>query len=515
MSVAGSLSSTIGLAERPDLRVGPLDISPSTRAILGPGGRQVVEPRVMQVLLALADADGRVVSRERLFELCWGGVNVGEDSLNRAVAELRRVTRHIGGGELLIETVPRVGYRLVSPALPEPEVRSLNTQKLPPPAPRLSRRAALVGGAALVAGSAWWALRPDPVSARVDALLEQGMLAARSGLPDAEAQGAGFFEEAVKLQPDNAKAWGKLALARTAMAEFGAPDQITQASASAQQAAARALALEPNQADAQGALAILPPYYGDWTNAERRMRAVLADHPDHPPTRDALAFMLVGTGRAREGSADRVRMAALDPLNVNQQFRLIYAHWILGNVGAMDRAAERALQLWPKHPGVWFARLYTLAFTGRPNRALAHAEDAASRPDLPPALMQASLAAVTALVSGKASDRASATEMLLRTVVRGPSGSVNGMTLLAGIGEVDRAFDLANAYLLERGPLMASVRWRRGDASINDARRRKTHPLFIPSSAAMREDPRFMPLVEQIGLADYWRAAGVKPDFLR
>lgn len=112
MSVAGSLSPPVSLAERSDLRIGPLKISPSTRTIVGLGGRQVVEPRIMQVLLTLVDADGRVVSRERLFQSCWGGLNVGEDSLNRAIAELRRVIRHLGGGELIVETVPRVGYRL-------------------------------------------------------------------------------------------------------------------------------------------------------------------------------------------------------------------------------------------------------------------------------------------------------------------------------------------------------------------------------------------------------------------
>jgi hypothetical protein len=35
--------------------------------------------------------------------------------------------------------------------------------------------------------------------------------------------------------------------------------------------------------------------------------------------------------------------------------------------------------------------------------------------------------------------------------------------------------------------------------------------LWTPQLAAMRADPRMAPIVRSIGLADYWRAAGVKP----
>jgi hypothetical protein len=50
---------------------------------------------------------------------------------------------------------------------------------------------------------------------------------------------------------------------------------------------------------------------------------------------------------------------------------------------------------------------------------------------------------------------------------------------------------------------------------IQDQRRRKTNMLFTPTAAAMRSDPRFMPLMEQMGLADYWDQRGILPDFLQ
>jgi len=88
------------------------------------------------------------------------------------------------------------------------------------------------------------------------------------------------------------------------------------------------------------------------------------------------------------------------------------------------------------------------------------------------------------------------------------------MMLLNHLGATDRAFDLARAYYLEQGPIVAALSWRPGQPIIQDQRRRKTNMLFTPTAAAMRSDPRFMPLMQQMGLADYWDKRGIRPDFL-
>jgi TolB-like protein len=74
------------------------------------GLRQVLEPRVMQVLVALARRRGEVVSRDELIDACWRGRIVGDDAVSRCVAALRRLAASWGGP--VIETVARVGYRL-------------------------------------------------------------------------------------------------------------------------------------------------------------------------------------------------------------------------------------------------------------------------------------------------------------------------------------------------------------------------------------------------------------------
>src|SRR5947209_6853022 len=106
------LLTTAELAGLPDFTLGLAAVSPSSRTIIGPGGTADVEPRVMQVLLVLADAAGHVVTRATLFERCWGGVYVGDDSLNRAIGSVRKLAAEIAGGSFEIETVPRTGYRL-------------------------------------------------------------------------------------------------------------------------------------------------------------------------------------------------------------------------------------------------------------------------------------------------------------------------------------------------------------------------------------------------------------------
>src|SRR6202035_1359192 len=104
----------IDLAHEPDFTLGRLDILPSLREIVCDGRREIIDRRVMQVLVAIARADGGVVSRDDLIESCWDGVVVGEDAINICISRLRRVAEN-SGNAFAIETVPRVGYRLKLP----------------------------------------------------------------------------------------------------------------------------------------------------------------------------------------------------------------------------------------------------------------------------------------------------------------------------------------------------------------------------------------------------------------
>jgi DNA-binding winged helix-turn-helix (wHTH) protein len=140
---AESPSAPIRLARQADFRLGAMTIRPSLCEILVGGGRQRLQPRVMQVLVALARMEDRVVSRDALVDSCWDGRIVGEDSINRCIGRLRRLSQSCGGG-FAIETVARVGYRLNAAA-------GAPAQTSRPSAPALSLRGAVTLVAAALA----------------------------------------------------------------------------------------------------------------------------------------------------------------------------------------------------------------------------------------------------------------------------------------------------------------------------------------------------------------------------
>src|SRR5215468_1985879 len=115
----------IDLAQEPDFALGASKVSPSTREVLRGSERELLEPRLMQVLVALFQANGRVVSRDELIARCWEGRIVGEDAINRAIGRLRRLSEADGGASFVIETIPRIGFRLAAaPAASSPGARS-------------------------------------------------------------------------------------------------------------------------------------------------------------------------------------------------------------------------------------------------------------------------------------------------------------------------------------------------------------------------------------------------------
>src|SRR5690349_14207984 len=99
----------IDLGREADFQLGGLTVRPSRRALAAGAERSILEPRVMQALVALARSRGEVVSRDALIAMCWNGRIVGDDAINACVTKVRRAGEASGAYE--IETIPRVGYR--------------------------------------------------------------------------------------------------------------------------------------------------------------------------------------------------------------------------------------------------------------------------------------------------------------------------------------------------------------------------------------------------------------------
>lgn len=163
MSRRGS-EKTISLADELSIRVGFMELVPSLREVKLQDQAVIIEPRVMQVLVVLAQAHGRTVSRDELVLRCWGGAAISEDAINRVMTRVRRIAALDGGQSFAVETVPRVGYRLRIVATPETPAmapqRDFAVQAIRQAWPR--RRMMLVGLAAtglLAAGVGAWRWR--------------------------------------------------------------------------------------------------------------------------------------------------------------------------------------------------------------------------------------------------------------------------------------------------------------------------------------------------------------------
>jgi DNA-binding winged helix-turn-helix (wHTH) protein/Tfp pilus assembly protein PilF len=464
------------LLKRQDVVLGSVVISPPTRTIAGHGGRAVLEPRMMLVLLCLAERPGALVTRAELLDRCWNGFPVGDDSLNRAIAGVRRAAREAIGDALQIETLAGAGYTLT------------------------------VHSAARAAGAA-------SRSAAVAEAISEGWRSWRLGLPEPDRSAIQRLQRTVAAEPHHPEAWALLALLLRHAAEHAEAQEGADYTEECRAAADAALALDPNQSVARTALISLPPLFGDWLARRTRLLSVIGQQPDSAPALHDMAVLEMATGRPSAAVPLVEALMEREPLAAIFHYKRVYHLWTLGRLSEMDQVADRAMQMWPRQPAIWFARFWTLAFTGRPEQAMQQLVDEAVRPPIPAAAMlplEKTLLAVREPQNERA--RAAAVEGNLQAAKRGPAQSVAATIQLGGLGAVEEAFQVAESYLTRDGPLAVSLRKTATDPSVTDQHRRVTQMLFIPSAQPLRDSLRFDRLCEAIGLGSYWQRADLTPD---
>jgi len=104
-------------------RFGPYEVRVHSRELRKDGRRLRVRPQPFQLLLALVERAPTVVSREELRESLWSPDTFVdfEHGLNTSIKELRGVLNDSAAEPKYIETIPRLGYRMVSPVEVEAE----------------------------------------------------------------------------------------------------------------------------------------------------------------------------------------------------------------------------------------------------------------------------------------------------------------------------------------------------------------------------------------------------------
>lgn len=495
------------LANRADFEAGPLRISPARRLIEGPGGSANVEPVVMKVFLVLLDAAGDVVTRDELFSHAWGDSFVGDDSLNRAIARVRKIPAETAPGLFEIETIPRTGYRLTGVIQTEWASSSSGHRE----GDGVSRRLILgsAGGLALagLAGFGLWSVRSRD-ERRFNALVEQGEEGLEFG--DGSDEPAKYFQKAVSIRPNDAAAQGLLAFAL-----MGYVNNVNKASAGAdveraERATNTALRIDPKEPNARLAQIDLDQSTLDLAATEDRIRAVLADAPNNIFAMRLLWSLLQCAGRSHDALSLVQRAIAIKPLAASNNYPLAQLLWIVGRTAEADRIIDRAMQFWPTHRYVRFARFTIFSFTGRPRAALAMLDSDDTRPQsFSPASVALWRKSLPAIDQPTPMNVAAARVANLDAVKRDPKLTSQAALALSALGEVDAAFEIANNLLVFKSPQGASP----GAKPAGSTAWRFTPWLFTPPAAALRADPRFASLCDGTGLTAYWAKRGIKPDY--
>ncbi|CAD0299177.1 winged helix-turn-helix domain-containing protein [Xanthomonas hortorum pv. cynarae] len=101
------------LSSVPRFRLGPLLVEPERLALIDDGQTITLEPRMMEVLIALAERAGEVISAEQLLIEVWHGSFYGDNPVHKTIAQLRRKLGDDSRQPRYIETIRKRGYRLL------------------------------------------------------------------------------------------------------------------------------------------------------------------------------------------------------------------------------------------------------------------------------------------------------------------------------------------------------------------------------------------------------------------
>jgi DNA-binding winged helix-turn-helix (wHTH) protein/tetratricopeptide (TPR) repeat protein len=495
----------VELAHEPPFRLGILQVEPATRQLTTGERSETLEPRVMQVLVALYRAGG-IVTRDELVERCWDGRVVGDDAINRVLSRIRHLASDIGSASFQVETITKVGYRLITEGLHSDVLRS---GRVSPPA--LSRRAVTAGVTSAViagvAGVAWWAMRTPPgPPAEAKALFDRA-IALRGGDSPDNRQAIAFLRQAVQIAPDYGEAWGALALAyRSAI--IGEPaERVAGFEERLAEAVRNAQRYDPGNADAEIALRIGQPFFGQWTRMERVYRDLVRRQPAHATSHYLLGSLLMDVGRWREAVDALQRSKEANEFLPITRYKLIVSLWAAGRITEAEAEIGESFARWPEHGAIWQTKVKILAMTGRPEAALSVVNDASVRPhDETEEDVGKWRLFLTALASRSETDVNRAVARLTDNARRDPFAAPYAFQC-AVLGRKEIALDILEGTYLGIGPWASK---KPADPSSG-----ASHPLFQPQASSIWREPRFNRILDGVGLERYWAETRTVPDYRR
>jgi len=300
-----------------------------------------------------------------------------------------------------------------------------------------------------------------------------------------------LLESAVARDPRFAEAWAVLAAIHVVMPSYFAEASADEAHDEARAAAARALAIVPQQPEALAVSARLAAERGERLDAVRLMQRSLAGDPNNANSWMWNGLTLLEGGHVGAARASFEKARQLDPLSGIHRGWLGATLAIEGEIEAAKPHLQRARELgWRGPASAW---LLKIAIAEKD-----HAEAAARYEDwvrddgrIAPEHLDVHRAIAPAVTDPARRDEARA--LLLAAVERWPEQEWVQLFLFVGLEEE------ALAEALRPKPLSGQI---------------LLMMIWSPADKSFREQPRFLELAEARGLMAFWEAAGW-PDYCR
>lgn len=144
------------MSASPILTFGPFMLHREQRLLSADGRPVAIGSRALDILLALIDADGGLLSKDQLLAKVWADVVVDESTLRVHIAGLRKAIGDGKDGARFVLNEQGRGYRFVAPVARVGEAAPAEAPPIPPPADRRAPPQArrVVGREAIVASLA-------------------------------------------------------------------------------------------------------------------------------------------------------------------------------------------------------------------------------------------------------------------------------------------------------------------------------------------------------------------------
>ena len=293
-------------------------------------------------------------------------------------------------------------------------------------------------------------------------------------------QAASWFGQAVARDSGFTRAWAGLADSYLLLPAYtGEPQE--EAWGRARDAARRALAADPDLADAHTSMAYGTMLYEwDWAGAEASFRRAIAANPNYPTAHHWYADFLAGRGRLDEALEQMQEARRLDPLSLIVNAELAWVYYLMQRPAQAEGQIRQALQLDPNFSHAWFIQGMILIQQHRPREAVASLEKAVQLGGFANHVSSALAAAYAAVGDSTAARRI--LEDFERRASREYVSSFSIAVIHTALGERRQAIDWLLRGIRTRDNLL-------------------TENFFDPLLDPLRSDPRYPEVLAGMGLS--------------